>query len=83
MRTSDVTLYNKWLAKSVLLQLSVGYIVAMITYQVGTILVYKELGQGFIPAVIILALAVIYIVYKIKSNKVSESEKKVSKVQVQ
>lgn len=74
---------NKWLLKSILLQLSVGYIVAMITYQVGTILVYKELGQGFIPAVIILALAVIYIVYKIKSNKVSESEKKASKVQVQ
>ena len=74
---------SKWLAKSVLLQLSVGYIVAMITYQVGTILVYKELAQGFIPAVIILALAVFYVVYKIKSNKVSESEKKVSKVQVQ
>lgn len=74
---------NKWLLKSVLLQLSVGYIVAMITYQVGTILVYKELAQGFIPAVIILVLAVFYVVYKIKSNKVSESEKKVSKVQVQ
>ena len=74
---------NKWLLKSVLLQLSVGYIVAMITYQVGTILVYKEVAQGFIPAVIILALAVFYVVYKIKSNKVSESEKKVSKVQVQ
>lgn len=74
---------NKWLLKSVLLQLSVGYIIAMITYQVGTILVYKELAQGFIPAVIILALAVFYVVYKIKSNKVSESEKKVSKVQVQ
>lgn len=74
---------NKWLLKSVLLQLSVGYIVAMITYQVGTILVYKELAQGFIPAVIILALAVFYVGYKIKSNKVSESEKKVSKVQVQ
>ena len=74
---------NKWLLKSVLLQLSVGYIVAMITYQVGTILVYKELAQGFIPAVIILSLAVFYVLYKIKSNKVSESEKKVSKVQVQ
>ena len=74
---------NKWLLKSVLLQLSVGYIVAMITYQVGTILVYKELAQGFISSVIILALAVFYVVYKIKSNKVSESEKKVSKVQVQ
>ena len=68
---------NKWLLKSVLLQLSVGYIVAMITYQVGTILVYKELAQGFIPAVIILALAVFYVVYKIKSNKISESEKEV------
>lgn len=74
---------NKWLIKSILLQLTVGYIVAMITYQVGTILVYKELAQGFIPAVIILALVVLYVAYKIKSNKVSESEKKVSKVQVQ
>lgn len=74
---------NKWLLKSILLQLSVGYIVAMITYQVGTILVYKELANGFIPAVIILTLSVFYIGYKIKSNKVSESEKKVSKVQVQ
>ena len=74
---------NKWLLKSVLLQLSVGYIVAMITYQVGTILVYKELANGFIPAVIILVLLVFYIGYKIKSNNVSESEKKVSKVQVQ
>ena len=74
---------NKWLVNSVLLQLSVGYIVAMITYQVGTILVYKELGQGFIPAVIILALTVFYVGYKIKSNKVSESKNKLSKVYVQ
>lgn len=74
---------NKWLIKSVLLQLSVGYIVAMITYQVGTILVYKQLAQGFIPAVIILSLAVLYVVYKIKLSKISEDEKKVSKVQVQ
>ena len=74
---------NKWLVNSVLLQLSVGYIVAMITYQVGTILVYKELAQGFIPSVIILALTVFYVGYKIKSNKVSESKNKLSKVYVQ
>jgi len=74
---------NKFLAKAVALQLSVGYIVAMVTYQVGTILVDKKLGQGFIPAVIILALSVFFVVYKIKSNKISESEKKVEKVQMQ
>jgi len=74
---------NKFLAKAVVLQLSVGYIVAMVTYQVGTILVDKKLGQGFIPAVIILALSVFFVVYKIKSNKISESEKKVEKVQMQ
>ena len=37
----------------------------------------------WIVVVALLALAVFYVVYKIKSNKVSESEKKVSKVQVQ
>ena len=70
---------NKWLLKSVLLQLSVGYIVAMITYQVGTILVYKELAQGFIPAVIILALAVFYVVYKIKSIRLVKVKRKYQK----
>lgn len=73
---------NKLLIKAVALQLSVGYIVAMVTYQVGTILVYKELGQGFIPAVIILALAIGYTIFKIKANNVDD-KKIVAKVQVQ
>ena len=54
----------------------------MVTYQVGTILVYKELGQGFIPAVIILALAIGYTIFKIKANNVDD-KKIVAKVQVQ
>ncbi len=72
---------SKWLSKAILLQFSVGYTVAMVVYQVGTIIVDKTLAPGFIPAVIILALEVLFIGYKIKSNH--GREKVVSKVSVQ
>ena len=65
---------TKELIKAVGLQLTVGYIVAMVTYQVGTILVEKKLGQGFIPSVIILALVIGYTLSKIKANKVEDSK---------
>ncbi|MGL5327966.1 MAG: ferrous iron transporter B [Peptostreptococcaceae bacterium] len=60
---------KKFLFKAIGLQLWVGYTVAMITYQVGTLIVYKELGQGFIPAIIILISSILFIAYKIKVNK--------------
>ena len=74
---------TKDLAKAVGLQLTVGYIVAMVTYQVGTILVDKKLGDGFIPAVIILALTVGYTLAKIKANKVVDKSDVLEKVLVQ
>ena len=74
---------NSFLAKAVGLQLGVGYIVAMVTYQVGTILVDKKLGDGFIPAVIILVLTVGYTLVKIKANKVVDKSDVLEKVLVQ
>ncbi|MGL5313356.1 MAG: ferrous iron transporter B [Peptostreptococcaceae bacterium] len=74
---------NKWLSRAILLQLSVGYIVAMIAYQVGTLVVYKEFGQGFIPAVIILVSTILFVAYKIRVNNNENDEAVVSKVQVQ
>ena len=74
---------TKDLAKAVGLQLTVGYIVAMVTYQVGTILVDKKLGDGFIPAVIILVLTVGYTLAKIKANKVVDKSDVLEKVLVQ
>ena len=74
---------TKWLIKSVLLQLSVGYIVSMVFYQVGTLIAYKQFGEGFIASVIILIVAIAFVVYKIKSNKGNDDEKSVSKVQIQ
>ena len=74
---------TKDLAKAVGLQLTVGYIVAMVSYQVGTILVDKKLGDGFIPAVIILVLTVGYTLVKIKANKVVDKSDVLEKVLVQ
>ncbi len=73
---------GKWLRNSVLLQFSVGYIVAMVFNQVGTIVAYGKIAAGFIPAVIILIVAISFVIYKIKSNKISD-EKVAAKVQVQ
>jgi ferrous iron transport protein B len=63
-----------WLRNAVLLQIAVGYTVGMIVYQVGTILVYGQLGEGFIASIIILILEALFIAYKIKANNAAEKE---------
>ena len=73
---------KKHLRNAIMLQLAVGYTVAMVVNQVGTLIVEKTFAPGFIPSVIILTIEVLYIVSKIKANKNTE-EKVVSKVQVQ
>ena len=73
---------KKHLRNAIMLQLAVGYTVAMVVNQVGTLIVEKTFAPGFIPSVIILTIEVIYILSKIKANKNTE-EKVVSKVQVQ
>lgn len=73
---------GKWLRNSVLLQISVGYIVAMVFNQVGTIIMYGKMADGFVASVVILIVAIGFIVSKIKSNKASD-KKVVAKVQVQ
>jgi len=44
---------------AVLFQLSVGYLVAMVIYQVGTLVFYQELGQGFIPSIVMSVLVIL------------------------
>ncbi|MGL5750277.1 MAG: ferrous iron transporter B [Paraclostridium sp.] len=74
---------KKWLRGALLLQLSVGYTVSMVVYQVGTIIAYKTIAPGFIPAVIILVIEVIFINNKIKENKKKNSDEVVSTITVQ
>lgn len=60
---------TKWLVNGVLLQTAIGYLISMVVYQVGTIIAYGELGNGFIASVIILIASMIYLMSLIKKNK--------------
>jgi ferrous iron transport protein B len=57
---------RKWLGRAVLFQLSVGYLLAMLITQIGTMIVYGELAVGFVPAIIVSILFTGLIVYLIK-----------------
>lgn len=48
---------NKVLLKGISLQIWVGYMVSMIVYQVGSILFYKKLGEGFLVAIILVVIS--------------------------
>ncbi len=57
----------KWLWGGIGFQLSMGYVVAFITYQVGTLMTTGSLGDGFLPglvAVLIMIGTVVYLMIK-------------------
>ncbi len=59
---------KKWLMRALAFQFSVGYILAMLINQIGTIIVYGETAVGFIPAIIITLLTAVYLVITIKKR---------------
>ncbi len=60
---------RKWLFRSIAFQLSVGYTVAMLISQIGTIVVYGKLATGFVPAIFVTIFMIGLVTYLIKSNK--------------
>ena len=46
---------NKWVAGAVSFQLAMGYIVAFLIYQVGTLIETGTLGKGFLPGLVVVA----------------------------
>ena len=56
---------RKWLWGGIGLQLSVGYTVGYLVYQIGTLITTGSFGAGFIPGLIAVAAIVAYIVYLI------------------
>lgn len=61
---------RKWLLKTILFQLSVGYLIAMLISQIGTIIVYGELATGFVPAIFVTILYVVVAVILVRrANK--------------
>ncbi len=64
---------RKWLWAGVAFQFSVGYIVAFLVYQIGTLITVGTLGTGFIPGLLVTLAIVIYIVFLMSENKVAKN----------
>ncbi len=59
----------KWLWGAIALQLSTGFTVGYLVYQVGTLITTGALGAGFVPGLIAIAVFAAVIVYLIKANQ--------------
>lgn len=78
---------RKWFFGGIALQFAVGYIVAYLVYQIGTLITTGAVGVGFLPGLVAVAVMVGIIVYlmlnsdkKIKTEYILSSEKQKTKV---
>jgi ferrous iron transport protein B len=60
---------RKWLTRAVLFQLAVGYTLAMLITQIGTLIVYGEFAIGFIPAIFVSIFMAALLYYLINRSK--------------
>ena len=70
---------KKWLWGGIALQLSVGYTVAFLVYQIGTLITTGKLGNGFVPgliAVLAMVAVVVGLIYRTNKQFASEYELK-------
>ncbi len=65
---------KKWLFKAIGFQLGVGYVIAMLVSQIGSLLVYGKPGAGFVPAIVVLAAIVTFVAYSIKTAASEEAD---------
>jgi ferrous iron transport protein B len=60
---------KKKLFQAIAFQMGVGYTLALLTNQIGTLIFYGELAAGFIPAVLILMFVAVTLIILIKPRK--------------
>ena len=65
---------KKWLFGGIALQLGVGYTVAFLVYQIGTLITLGTLGTGFIPGLIAVLIMVSIIVGLIKKADINSKK---------
>ncbi|WP_326907650.1 ferrous iron transporter B [Sedimentibacter sp. MB31-C6] len=66
---------KKWLWGGIAFQLGIGYTVAFITYQIGTLLTTGALGSGFLPGLIAIIAMIGYVVYLTRKGEQKASAK--------
>lgn len=59
---------KKWLWGAITFQFGMGYVVAFITYQVGTLITTGALGNGFLPGLIAVLAMIGYVIYLVKKG---------------
>jgi ferrous iron transport protein B len=59
---------KKWLGGAIAFQLGMGYTVAFITYQVGTLITTGALGSGFLPGLIAVIAMIGFVVYLMRKG---------------
>ncbi len=65
----------KWLWGGIALQLSVGYTVGYLVYQIGTLITTGTVGAGFVPGLIaVLAIATVLVALCVRSDKKIKAE---------
>ncbi len=71
---------KKWLWGGIALQLGTGYTIGFLVYQIGTLIVDKELGNGFVPGLIaVIAMVAVVVVLIQRTNKKFKSEYELKK----
>ncbi|MBI9014359.1 MAG: ferrous iron transporter B [Clostridiales bacterium] len=70
---------KKWLAKALGFQLGIGYMLALLITQIGTLIYTGSPAQGFVPAIIITVVVTVFVVYLIRTgDKKRANEKRVA-----
>ncbi|MBZ9634460.1 ferrous iron transport protein B [Clostridium sp. FP1] len=65
---------KKWLFRALAFQFGVGYTLAMLVNQVGSLIVYGKPAAGFIPAIGIAAITAIFLVITIRKSDSKRAE---------
>ncbi|SHI68789.1 ferrous iron transport protein B [Lutispora thermophila DSM 19022] len=68
---------RKWLWGGIAFQFSMGYVVAFITYHIGTLTTAGFVGTGFIPGLIVVAAMIGYVAYLVKRGN-EKAERKLA-----
>lgn len=66
---------KKWLFAGIGLQVAVGYVVAFLIYQIGTLVVYGETGEALVPGIIaVAAIVAVITALSLRTKKKTEAE---------
>lgn len=66
---------KKWLWGAIGFQFGMGYVVAFITYQVGTVITIGSVGTGFIPGLIVVTALISCVIYLVRKGDKRAEEK--------